>query len=1495
MAELDWADPSGALGCYIDRVSGQTLESYRSQPILVDEHANQEQDTAYGGYRHRQLFELVQNSADALSPFAGGGAASEGSSLGGRIEVRLVDEFLYCADDGVPIDEEGVKALMFSRLSTKRATGQIGTFGLGFKSVLGVSDSPEFFSRSGSFRFDASRSRERVQAEVQGAVSVPVLRLPEPFDPAEYRQGDDALCELMGWATNIVRLPLKPGAYEDLHRQMTGFPAEFLLFVKHVTKLTLTDDTPVLNRVLALTSVGDRWRLRSGDSDREWKLFKKRCRLSENARADQRPGDPSTEVKLWWAAPLDRLEQPGQFWAYFPTQTPSLVAGILNAPWKTNEDRQNLLPGTYNDELIDAAAQMIAEELGELATGEDPARHLDALPRERREGDSGQAHRLRSRLFWALHESAILPDQDGTLQTPGSIQYAPKLASDQRAQALDLWASHVGRPRDWLHHKALTTNRMGRVARLLDPEGEQRWRTAEAPRASVAEWLEALVQAAPLLAAVEASKTAIRIAALMDGSKLAPNDFGEIVWTESGTWKPPDPDRLFLPYDTATVGSSMDPHSCVHPKLASEREMLSALRKLGLREPSPASHFKQIAERVLQDSGRDADDLTAFWIASRGLSVPEALDVINKYGDRPSRSEFLGLSVQTVSGGWMPPNWVLLPGSIVPGDGSRDPNATVDMDFHGQDRELLTELGLTSEPQSGRDLSDEWCFREYRDACERQYRTLDLPSKPQHGKLDFTRHIGVGPLQVLMVLSDGGNASYTDALLMADACFEPLVMWHTGSNKEKYPKEKFDSLAVHMIRQHGRIRTAEGIVPFADALGDKPANTDALLCLLRHPKADKIARAFELVDPEPEFFGEHDPVPLVDVWPGLKDRLDPDQKSLRLIRCDRIRVGYQDRDCLLDKPDIYLARGVQLDEAGELEVVAQQLGLALRRQAAEEICERRTPAEIEERRALVRRHSTDAQRLLAAVGEQALQSRLPDSLLEALTSDGQTPTDIDIAEAAIATYHSDALRQFKHSLAHLDPPKKWAGSRRAVDFVRSLGFSEEWAGEQNRKRLPYLEVDGPTSLPPLHDYQQFIATRVRDLLRGEGSQGPGQRRGMISMPTGSGKTRVAVQAIVEAMRDDGLRGGVLWVADRDELCEQAVEAWRQVWASIGTKAIGAEAARLRISRMWGNQTRPQPTSERHVVVATIQTAHRRLSALGTDYDFLRHFKLVVFDEAHRSIAPTSTSVLAELGLTYRRRADEPYLLGLTATPYRGHDESETARLVRRYGSNRLDSDAFECDDPQVVIEELQSMKVLARADHQVIDGGTFQLGPEELDTMQKFVRGSDESDRRFLHAWLPPTAEDRIARDAQRTKRIIDAYETNIEPSWSTLIFAISVEHAQTVAALLNRKGIKARAVSGETDDSTRRRVVEEFRSGEIKALVNYAVFREGFDAPMTRAIIVARPVYSPNLYFQMVGRGLRGSLNGGSDRCLILNVQDNIENFSRALAFSELDWLWAK
>lgn len=1488
---MGWSAPGAALGRYIAEESQSTLDAYRAQPNLVIEHANLEADTAGGGYQHRQLYELVQNGADALAPVSAAGdeVRSPDSANGGRIEIRLADDCLYCADDGNPIDKDGVRALMFSHMSPKRATSQIGTFGVGFKSLLGVSDSPEFLSRSGSFRFDRNRSLERIGRVVPDARRYPVLRVADLIDPGGGLD-DEVVSELMPWASNIVRLPLKPGAYEDLHDQMKAFPAEFLLFVKHVRELRLTDGSRVLDRALELSELDDEWRLRDDGTERAWKLFERRVHLSPDAAADRRHGESQDDVTLWWAAPLDRLDQPGTFWTYFPTETQSLVAGILNAPWKTNVDRQNLLTGPFNDELIRAAAELIAEALPQLTTPADPARHLDALPRRHQAGDSRHADLLRYHLYSTIHGRAILPDQDGTLRERDEICYAPPLPTSgprQTEEAQDLWAQCAGRPSAWLHHRGLTVNRMARINVLFYSDPTTTYR--EAPRAAVDEWLKALVQASRSRERVQASSAAVRIAALLERARIKPEHLGDIVLTANGAWRLPDPESLFLPYESPTVGSTIDPRSCVHPELASDSEALAALKRLGLKEQTLQSRFRVLARRVLQGGGAPIRDEghREFWVTSRRLNPEAALTVVKEFATHDQRGRRDGIRVLTRSGTWAVPHSALLPGSIVPGDGSRDNDATVDMDFHGSDAGLLRDLGVVERPQGGHDVWREPSYPRHQSECEQRYLSLDgLRSKPRRGYLSFTSNCGLGPLNVLTTLSDEGRALYTDALLSHDECYAPLTMWHTGSNKEWYPEQDFESLAVRMIREHGRIRTADAIVPFADALGDPPRDTDALLCLLRHANADNIKIAFGLADPAPEFFGVHDPVPLMDVWPGLQDYLRGNTESLQLVRCERIRVGHEDRSCHLDGDNVYLSAGSDEDEHDGLRQVVRTLELNVNEATIRDIARGTTPAEVEERRAAVRQHATNAARLLAAVGESGLRAGLPESLLDALRHDSRDRlSGEEIAEAAIATYHTDALRQYRHRLELLKPPARWARSARAVEFVRSLGFAEEWAGERNVLRPPFEVVDGPWELPDLHGYQRTIVGSVRELLRAETSADSG-RRGMISMPTGSGKTRVAVQAVVEAIRDDGFDGGVLWIADRDELCEQAVEAWRQVWASIGSRAT-----QLRISRMWRNQPRPHPVRDMHVVVASIQTAYSRLSWRG--YDFLKEFRLVVFDEAHRSIAPTSTTVFRELGLTFRTRRDEPFLIGLTATPYRGRDEAETARLVNRYGGNRLDAGAFRSDDPRAVIEELQSGEVLAQADHALIDGVTFRLSADELSKMQRFTRGESRSDDTPSAAWLPQSAEDRIGRDAERTRRIIDAFDAHIEPDWPTLVFATSVEHAQTVSALLNRKGITARAVSSETEHATRRRVVEQFRAGEITALVNYAVFREGFDAPRTRAIIVARPVYSPNLYFQMIGRGLRGPKNGGNDRCLILNVADNIENFGLPLAFSDLDWLW--
>lgn len=1478
-----WAGPSGPIGTHISEDTKKTLEAYHVQPDLILEHANHEEDTARGGYAYRQLFELVQNSADALA-----------GSNGGRICIRLTSKYLYCADEGKPVDEAGVRALKSSHMSSKRGTAEIGRFGLGFKSVIGVTDCPEFFSRSGSFKFDRDESIRLIRAVVSSSERYPILRLPVAVDPARAVEDDPVLHEFMSWATNIVRLPLRPGSNEDLRRQITAFPQEFLLFVNHVSQLTMKMGGQVV-RTFNLNRQGEISVLKDGENESQWLVVSDEHRLSEEAKSDRRSLDDVDNIQVSWAIPVNRLDSTGHFWAFFPTMTTSPLAGILNAPWKTNEDRQNLLTGVYNDELIDFAAGLAAKTITKLQTKADPARHLDALPRRSEPGDPEHFSRLRSELYRQLQDYELVPSQKGDLIHVKDALYPPKELTDNiDVDLFESWAAYRYLPNEWLHIRALTRNRLARLDFLYRSYLENHTQRSPSfgtsiPRQSIAKWLEALTLHAKSAKrkgepnwqelAIEASTAAIQTAVLIDEQiRNRYDSLGSIVFTSHNSWVTPDPSKVFL-------SDSTDPHSDIkttHPHLCSNPKALQSLQQLGLQYLSHEVALKALLLEIGSDNicNWDNADWVHLWEQIRSTDPTKAADLITvnlKEHSQRSRKDWHDLlHVHTVSNRWHPLSKTLLPGSIVPRDGSRDSDVAVDLDFHDIDVSLLQKLGATETPVSRYPLSSNRYFQ-FLGSCRTKFirEVSQNPNNrtPQRGKLRFLEinPYTSGPLDVFELLSEEGKLLYTDKLL---GIHDTYRVWKMGHSSSTYGTQEFQSPAIEALLEYGRIQTERGILNLWEGLSPNP---DSLVVkkLLRHRNADQIVKAFDLcveAQISVEAVGEDEPVPLIDMWSGFEPYLSDQQMDLRVVRCDellQLGTGTDDLrpNCSLKDSIIYVVRQ---NEKEELQQILDELGIFA---SIRDILGYKTPEEIEQARALIRECATDEERLLAAVGETALQERLPWGLLEIMEQDQGDLTGVQIAQAAIAMFHTGALREYRHELNHLGPPGQWAGSPKAVRFVQSLGFGEDWAGSRIQKRSPYVEVVGPYSLPPLHDFQRIIVDNVKNLIRSRKDQGEG--RGMISMPTGSGKTRVAVQAVVEAIRESRLKGNILWIADRDELCEQAVEAWTQVWSSEGSKAT-----RLRISRMWGGQPTPLPTEDIHVVVASVQTIYYRIADRRATLEFLTDLKLLVFDEAHRSVTHSHTTVMKELGLDRRRRSDEPILIGLTATPYRGHNQQETTRLVNRYGKNRLDAGAFSSDNPEKVVQELQTMNVLAKADHAIIEGGKFRLSYEELQESEKTP-------------WLPRSVENRIAEDADRTRRIVQAYLDKTGRGWPTLIYATSVEHSQVIAALLVTKGIEARAVSANTDTRTRRRTVEGFRNGEIEVLVNYGIFREGFDAPKTRAVIIARPVYSPNLYFQMIGRGLRGVKNGGNDRCLILDVDDNVVNFQKKLAFSDLDWLW--
>src|SRR5690606_14957159 len=177
-----------------------------------------------------------------------------------------------------------------------------------------------------------------------------------------------------------------------------------------------------------------------------------------------------------------------------------------------------------------------------------------------------------------------------------------------------------------------------------------------------------------------------------------------------------------------------------------------------------------------------------------------------------------------------------------------------------------------------------------------------------------------------------------------------------------------------------------------------------------------------------------------------------------------------------------------------------------------------------------------------------------------------------------------------------------------------------------------------------------------------------------------------------------LPGPILWVAQTEELCEQAVQSWKFVWEKVGAEA------NLTISRLWsGNED--TATTGHQLVVATDAKLRSCLNA--QEYGWLRESALVIIDEAHIAYSPSYTELRKLLGITYREAGR--HLIGLTATAFRGRNEEETRLLAQRFGNRRLDHGVFSTDELEDAYRDLQRLGVLARVEHHEIAGGELRL------------------------------------------------------------------------------------------------------------------------------------------------------------------------------------------
>ncbi len=470
----------------------------------------------------------------------------------------------------------------------------------------------------------------------------------------------------------------------------------------------------------------------------------------------------------------------------------------------------------------------------------------------------------------------------------------------------------------------------------------------------------------------------------------------------------------------------------------------------------------------------------------------------------------------------------------------------------------------------------------------------------------------------------------------------------------------------------------------------------------------------------------------------------------------------------------------------------------------------------------------------------------------------------------------ESEKHLSHLINHINSP--WSpGGTYAKTFVSKLRLPRIFAGiRSDSKRQRMIKVESKPNVKNLKNFQENMKNQVVEIL-----EGSDDKRAIITLPTGGGKTRVAAEAVVEYLNKHGVDRNILWIAQSDEVCEQAVLCFKQIWELHG------KGEALEIFRAWGKNDLPT-SDERGIIVGGYQKLVSRKNELHNLSDN-GALSAVFIDEAHHSVAESYTEILNNLQLSSFKGGtlendNQVPLIGLTATPERRID-SETRNLLRMYGNKRIYPDPnfspnseqgmrFDEDwkDLGKMKKKLTDLKYLAEAELIGIEPGQKVVTLSKQET-RDLESGGD--------SWMK-----RIATESERNSNIKNEILKWANKGRKILYFGTNVTQSITMARILEKHGITSASITGDTRFAARKMVIDLFNepdSNEIQVMCNYNVLSTGFDSPQIDTVIIARPTTSVVSYQQMVGRGLRGEEFGGKpgNKCEIVTVKDNIRKFN--------------
>ncbi|WP_302081110.1 DEAD/DEAH box helicase family protein [Salinibaculum rarum] len=355
------------------------------------------------------------------------------------------------------------------------------------------------------------------------------------------------------------------------------------------------------------------------------------------------------------------------------------------------------------------------------------------------------------------------------------------------------------------------------------------------------------------------------------------------------------------------------------------------------------------------------------------------------------------------------------------------------------------------------------------------------------------------------------------------------------------------------------------------------------------------------------------------------------------------------------------------------------------------------------------------------------------------------------------------------------------------------------------------------------------------------------RCGSVVLPTGSGKTFLAVQAIADA----GV--STLVVVPTIDLMNQ--------WHATLTNAFGDQLPDGVGVLGGGSHTVTD------ITVTTYDSAYRYINEYGDQ------FGLLVVDEVHHLPAPTYQQI-PEMTIA-------PYRLGLTATYERAdgaHEELEEllGTVVYREDVDELAGDYLsEYETIHLGVELTDEEQTTYDEEYQIyrdyVDSHEFDLWKEN--GYQEFLKRTsyDPQGRRAL---IAKQRAETIARTADKKLDTLDNLLKRHHDD-RTIIFTANNEFAYEIS-----QEFVVPCITHQTDTDERTEILERFRSGEYSMLVTSQVLDEGIDVPAANVGIILSGSASKRQYAQRLGRILRPTDDRQPARLYEIIAEDTMETY---------------